>query len=287
MGSPSINRSNPLLQLPHPVDLDGEPRVQECIADQGTYESSDPNPFRPDCNNNGVQDACDIAAQTSSDCNLNTVPDLCDIAAGSSFDIDINGIPDECQGVPLNNACNTSQIIQAGSHVITNLHATTDGPAGQNNCGFPDGQIHNDVWFRYVAQCAGIVTINLCNVNFDARLAVYIGCPSEGSQPIACSDDACGLAPRVTFQNAGPLLYRIRVGGAPGSVGGGPMVISCTPSPQCPGDADGNGSVNIADLLMVISNWGQSGLNPADVNGDSIVNVADLLAVIAGWGACP
>jgi formylglycine-generating enzyme len=64
------------------------------------------------------------------------------------------------------------------------------------------------------------------------------------------------------------------------------------PSPQVePGDVNGDGVVNIADLLAVISAWGpcQSGRPcPADTSpypdGDGAVNVNDLLAVIANWG---
>ncbi|MBU0616817.1 MAG: hypothetical protein KKI02_03795, partial [Planctomycetes bacterium] len=50
----------------------------------------------PDCNNNGVPDAIDIAEGTSEDCNNNSVPDECDIADGTSEDCNNNDIPDEC-----------------------------------------------------------------------------------------------------------------------------------------------------------------------------------------------
>jgi hypothetical protein len=63
------------------------------------------------------------------------------------------------------------------------------------------------------------------------------------------------------------------------------------PGSNCPADIapqpDGDGNVNITDLLFVISNWSQGAGNPADINGDNIVNITDLLAVIANWGACP
>ena len=288
--SPCINHADPLVLSPYPEDLDGEPRVQECIADLGAYESVDVDPSLPDCDGNGVQDGCDIAMQTGTDCNYNVVLDECDLASGTSPDTDINGVPDECQGVPANNTCTTAKLVPVGAATVTNLHATTDGPGGQVGCGFDDEQIHNDVWYRYVAQCGGIVTINLCNVNFDARLAVYMGCPSAGSQPIACSDNVCGLGPRVSFLAPTPLVYRIRIGGSPGpgpgGIGGGSMVITCTPNPVCAGDANGDGAVNINDLLLVVANWGQTGINPADVNGDSTVNIQDLLAVVAAWGPC-
>jgi hypothetical protein len=58
------------------------------------------------------------------------------------------------------------------------------------------------------------------------------------------------------------------------------------PLPLCPADVNGDGSVNITDLLAVIASWGAAGGNPADVNGDGTVNIADLLGVIAAWGAC-
>lgn len=63
------------------------------------------------------------------------------------------------------------------------------------------------------------------------------------------------------------------------------LQINATPLP-CPADIDGNGIVNIADLLAVISNWGSGPGNPADVNGDGFVNITDLLGVISDWGNC-
>ena len=54
-----------------------------------------------------------------------------------------------------------------------------------------------------------------------------------------------------------------------------------------PGDVDGDGVVNVGDLLAVISNWGPCPIGaacPADLNDDSLVNVQDLLMVINSWG---
>ena len=47
------------------------------------------------------------------------------------------------------------------------------------------------------------------------------------------------------------------------------------------GDLDGNGVVNVQDLVIVASNFHQTGENLADVNGDGIVNIVDL-ALVAG-----
>jgi hypothetical protein len=54
---------------------------------------------QPDCNDNGVADADDIANGTSQDCNGNGIPDECDIASGTSADVNGNGIPDECETI--------------------------------------------------------------------------------------------------------------------------------------------------------------------------------------------
>jgi hypothetical protein len=62
----------------------------------GAYELCPPP---PDCNENGTDDAIDIAGGASADCNQNGIPDECDIAGGSSKDLDGDGRPDECGGV--------------------------------------------------------------------------------------------------------------------------------------------------------------------------------------------
>lgn len=58
-------------------------------------------------------------------------------------------------------------------------------------------------------------------------------------------------------------------------------------TPIGPGDVNGDGVVNVADLLALINSWGQcpaQGDCFADFNNDGIVNVADLLLLIENWG---
>ena len=50
------------------------------------------------------------------------------------------------------------------------------------------------------------------------------------------------------------------------------------------GDVNQDGIVNIADLVLVASNLGETGQNAADVNGDGIVNIADLVLVAGALG---
>ncbi len=53
----------------------------------------------------------------------------------------------------------------------------------------------------------------------------------------------------------------------------------------CPADIDGDGTVGITDLVLLLSTWGPGG-GPADLNGDGVVNVADLLELLSSWGPC-
>jgi len=52
----------------------------------------------------------------------------------------------------------------------------------------------------------------------------------------------------------------------------------------CSGDANGDGTVDVGDVLAVIDQWGGSG--SGDVNGDGTVNVSDVLLIVGNWGTC-
>jgi hypothetical protein len=55
---------------------------------------------------------------------------------------------------------------------------------------------------------------------------------------------------------------------------------------ECSGDVDGNGRVDVDDIIDVIASWGATGSNLADVNNDGIVGAGDLAIVLAGYGNC-
>ena len=54
--------------------------------------------------------------------------------------------------------------------------------------------------------------------------------------------------------------------------------------PQLKEDVNGDGVVNILDLVRVASSFGGSGENGADVNGDGVVNILDLVRVAGAFG---
>jgi hypothetical protein len=56
--------------------------------------------------------------------------------------------------------------------------------------------------------------------------------------------------------------------------------IDCTAN-TTPGDLDGNGSVNGADLAILLNNWGASGA--ADIDGNGSTDGADLAILLNNW----
>jgi len=52
-----------------------------------------------------------------------------------------------------------------------------------------------------------------------------------------------------------------------------------------PADLDGDGTVGVGDLLMLLSAWGAcDGSCPADVNNSGVVDINDLLTLLSSWG---
>ncbi len=71
----------------------------------------------------------------------------------------------------------------------------------------------------------------------------------------------------------------------PGLLAGRAFIVDLqTP---CPGDIDGDGSVGVSDLLILLASWGlcpDCGDCPADIDGDCTVGVSDLLILLGNWG---
>ena len=121
-----------------------------------------------------------------------------------------------------------------------------------------------------------------------------------------------------TIRKVTPAGVVTTIGGAPGVIGGadgvgrsasfcGPLGIAVdvagnlyvadssnnriskgTPVPA--GDIDGDGHVDVSDLLMLVNSWGraagQAGFDArCDLDGDGRVGILDLLVVVNNWGA--
>jgi hypothetical protein len=55
------------------------------------------------------------------------------------------------------------------------------------------------------------------------------------------------------------------------------------PDEPCPADFDGDGIVDVLDLVTLISAWGTP---DADTDGDGTTGVTDLVELLNAWGSC-
>lgn len=222
---------------------------------------------------------CEPPPGPVTDCNINGLPDDCDLALGFSDDIDGSGIPDECEK-PINDECQAGQLIFDGTHDFSNIVATT---SVDEHCLGPQ----RDVWFRYIAQCDGWMSISTCGSGLDTEIAVYDGCPDAGGGLLVCASDGCGDEAAAVVRII-PGLYQVRVGTADGSIGTGTLTVSCSATPPCPADLDLDGMVTVLDVLQMLGVW-NSDDRDADIapeGGDGIVNILDLLVLLGAWGPC-
>ena len=60
--------------------------------------------------------------------------------------------------------------------------------------------------------------------------------------------------------------------------------MSGTELVPCPADVNGDGQITVADLLLLLSDFGCAMDCDGDVDGDGAVTVADILLVLAAFG---
>ncbi len=61
--------------------------------------------------------------------------------------------------------------------------------------------------------------------------------------------------------------------------------VEIVPSEGCDADFDGDGEVDVADILILIGAWDATD-SAYDLDGNGIVSIGDLLLLIAAWGPC-
>jgi glucose/arabinose dehydrogenase len=206
---------------------------------------------------------------------------VCALSSGEVFRI-IN------TGPPAHNICENALAVNDGVTPFSNENATTTGPDEPDHCDFfGDTTIQNDIWFHYTATCSGELTVATCGSGFAAKLGVYADCPTGPGEIIACDLLSCPGENRalVTIPATAGQTFKIRVGGHGGAVGTGQLTIECA-AVSCPEDLNGDGSVDVLDLLQLLDAWGACPGCSEDLNGDGVVDVLDLLQLLDAWGEC-
>ena len=79
------------------------------------------------------------------------------------------------------------------------------------------------------------------------------------------------------FENAGGVLVFNGLSGADNNNNGLPDAC------DIPGDASGDGLVNVTDLLILLSTWGPCSRCPADIDADGEVDIFDLITMLGNW----
>ncbi len=144
---------------------------------------------------------------------------------------------------PPNDECIAAIEVGVGATPFTTVNGTTSVPPPPVNC--VGGSMVNDIWFTYLPECDGVVTISTCGTaDFDTRIAVYaqaLGCPLLTTFTLACSDDepGCGNGTsEVSLAVEAGFGLIIRVGGTSGS-GTGTLNITCAAPPPANDECDG------------------------------------------------
>jgi hypothetical protein len=156
-----------------------------------------------------------------------------------------------------NDDCADAITIADGDTPFSTIGATTDGPALPPECDENPAGFENDIWYRYTPPATGTLTVSTCDqADFDTRVAVYSG-PCEAIELVDCRDEGAGVCTLATslldvpVTRGEPLL--LRLGGNGPFAGTGTLTLTLE---ECPADSDGDGIVNVVDLLRVITDWG-------------------------------
>ena len=152
---------------------------------------------------------------------------------------------------------------------------------------------YNCIFYTFTPAESGLYTFSTCNLaTHDTRLSASTTCDNV-STVVGCNDDGTGCAAFTSIMDVQldcDIEYSIALGGYSATTPLGTGTLSVTvASPvacgtPCPGDYNGDGIRNGADLATLLSAWG----SPAgDITGDGTTNGADLTTLLSGWGACP
>lgn len=123
-------------------------------------------------------------------------------------------------------------------------------------------------WDRYILENAEAADVAAISVLEDPRLGAQLDLYADGLRK-----DPNHISQRGVERLAALWTERLPLVALPGE-------------PATPGDLNGDGAVDAADLLLLLGSWGpcaEPGNCPADLNDDEEVNVLDLLVLFGSW----
>lgn len=175
---------------------------------------------------------------------------------------------------PANDSCDGATPVSGYATVDWDTTtAVTSGTPNVDCLPRTDGQIYDDVWFRWTAPETGPATVSTCGLTtMDTRLSVFDGGDCAAAAPIACNDDFCAGQSSVSFSANANTTYLVRLGSsAEGVVGSG--MVSFTTGIVAGPIASPDGSSNY--YLVQASSWDQGEAMGVALGGH-LVEIANL-----------
>ncbi|MBL9121808.1 MAG: hypothetical protein JNL80_18025 [Phycisphaerae bacterium] len=205
----------------------------------------------------GVSCSCDGDYNNSGGIEAGDLAFLLGAWGGAGGDLDGNGTTDAADlaillgswgpcGAPVNDECASAIAVANGDAIpFCNVNATWSGQSfGAGACeGSSTTTITNDLWYEYVADGDGTLTLSTCGTaDFDTIIAAYasilpIGsaCPPVSGVSlvslVGCSDDSdsCGatsVQSKLSIDVLAGKTYMIRLGGWNGHTGSGTLNLT-------------------------------------------------------------
>jgi hypothetical protein len=216
---------------------------------------------------------------------ITNTPDACDTAAlRAGTDVDHNGYPDvaivseeDCQ--PFVGGANRPRVYVEGS-IPSAPWVYPVSPRGGEV--FIAGSVRFVDWHAAVPTGIGAptMTIELSTAGPDGPWSpVAEGQPDNGRYQWVVPD---GLP------SSGGCHLRLTLDTLPPAIAVTPAAFAIVGSGPIPGDLDGDGSVSVADFVLLLAVWGPCPPPcppscPGDIDGDCAVGVNDFLLLLANW----
>ena len=161
----------------------------------------------------------------------------------------------------------------------------------------------NTDWYEIVIDEPGELAWRV-RAEFPAEIFIVDGtCDDEYTIVASAFSDPCGLGtarvavePGTYYLYVAPGLEAVGMDRGIGCnsegelINGGPYgpryIAAVTCGSACVEDLNGDGTVGINDMLILLSVWGTDPGGPPDFDGDGNVGITDFLALLAAWGPC-
>lgn len=121
--------------------------------------------------------------------------------------------------------------------------------------------------------CSDVQILMSTNGGYDFDVVLLESTPNSGSASITLPNIDSNLV-RFKVKAIGNIFFDITNVSS---------VIVFNEGPDCPGDVNGNGAIEVGDVLLVLSEFGCTSQCTADVDGDGQVTVSDILTLLSNF----